>query len=258
MKSKASLLVLLVASLAVLASCEDDFEQPVLPPPLFVRFTTPADSAQLDNNDPVNLSITFNRTMTLDEISLEIFPDPLEPGTIKTTGTGRNVTVFGLVTDPTRRVQRLLLDGVYMTEPYTMFWYTGTPIPVASFSGVVASQDTSKVKPLGAVVFALDGEAPFNPIDPGTFNDIKAEAITVVQVLDTREQGPYAIGQLDTNTRYLVVAVADTDGDTVYDPLRDWWGYYGEGPEHNPEVVVAAIDPLAINTDVDITLRPPR
>lgn len=263
MKLKPAFLFLILAMAAGLPACEDDFVQLVVPPPLFVRFTTPADSAELDVGDPVHLSITFNRTLTLREISIQLFPPPISAGALTLTGSGRNVTWFDVVTDPEWRVQTLLLDGPHMEIPYSMSWYTGAPVPNASFSGNVVSEDTTRVKPLGAVVFALDWESPFNPLEPGSFNEILADqtavrSVAVVENLDVRDEGVYAIGNRPTGSRYLVVGVIDTSGDGRYDPFVDWWGYHGEGPANDPTVISAELHPENINAQVDIMLRPPR
>lgn len=240
-------------------SCDDDpFRSDVIPPPLDVTSLSPADSARVDWSSPREISITFNRVVDLGEIRLTLVPAAASTGELRRTGSGRNVTWFEVLTDPAHSAQRMLLDGRYMMQPVCVEWITGDPIPRALFAGSVESEQPELVPPTGAVVFALDAEAPFNPLDPSTLDDIEPVGITVVKSLDILGRGVYVLGRLIEFQEVLVVCVVDTSGDARYDPDVDWWGYFGEGPENTPEVVSAGQHPQDINAGVNIMLRPPR
>jgi hypothetical protein len=255
-------LLLALAALGAICtgfSCDEEpFGSELVPPPLDVTSLVPADSARVNWVDPVPISITFNRVVDLAEIRVLLVPPPVSTGELRKTGSGRNVTWFDVLSDPDASVQRMLLDGRYVTEPMYVEWYTQDTFPRALFAGTILSEDVDEVSPKGAVVFALDGEAPFNPLQPSTFAEVDPVGITVVESLDTADGGIYVLGRLVEFQEVLVVCVVDTSGDARYDPAVDWWGYFGEGPENTPETVVAGQHPEDINAQVDILLRPPR
>jgi hypothetical protein len=263
MKRPILILLLLASAIASYgSSCNDPFDGPTIPPPLIVRSVTPADSVQLGSYDPFDLSITFNRVLTLDEITVRVVPAPAASGQLTTTGSGRNVAWFGLALDPTRPAHRLLLDGASMSRPFSIQWYTPGTLPHAFFSGKITSDDPRKVSALGAVVFALDLQAAFNPLEPGSLTQVEPKAITVVTAVNGTGDAAYAIGNLAEDSKYIVVAVFDSSGDAVYDPSEDWWGFYGNQLANDPDTVVARSvldeDKPPPETHIDIKLRAPR
>ncbi len=248
-----------VASLLICMgqSCDDDFQVSVLPPPLFVRSTTPADSAQLDQPDPINLSITFNRVTKVSEVILDLYPVPAAAGTLQTTGSGRNITWFDLSVNPTRNVHTLLIDSQAMENPFLLEWNTG-PRPFGRFSGVVTSEAPAVESPEGAVIFALDELSPFSPLQPESFLDIRAERISSVGFVNSVDEGLYGVSGADTNDVFLVVVVKDTSGDGIYDPRDDWWGFYGNELTNEPFSVPANGGLFNSRVDIDVKIRAPR
>jgi hypothetical protein len=240
-------------------SCsQDTFRSDVVPPPLSITSLVPADSARVNWTNPVPISMTFNRVVDLAEINVMLVPPPVSTGDLRNTGSGRNVTWFDVMSDPGQSVQRMLLDGRYMDQPLYVEWYKSDSIPLSLFAGTIGSEQPDEVSPKGAVVFALDEQAPFNPLDPSTLTEIAPVGVTLVENLDPTGGGVYVLGRLTEFQRVIVVCVVDTSGDARYDPDVDWWGYFGEGPENTPTTVIAGQHPEDINAQVNIMLRPPR
>jgi hypothetical protein len=255
-------------SLGVLGAhgCGPDFEQEVKPPPVIVRSITPADSVQLGSYDPFDLSITFNRSVSIGEIRVESFPEPRQAGVFRTTGSGRNATWFDFAPNPELPAHRFLLDGHRMARPMEITLYTPGVIPRALFSGKIISDDLARVNPIGTVVFALPFDSPFNPLEPETFVDVKPVQFDIVEGTDLQGNGAYAMPHLVPDTSYIVVAIFDLNEDAIYDPTVDWWGFHGDELANDPEVVMAHVphpdrgdpDRPQPETDVDIKLRAPQ
>lgn len=61
--------------------------------------------------------------------------------------------------------------------------------------------------------------------------------VTSSVVVSTEEGGWFRLAGLKLWVGYVVVGIVDTNGDGVYDPLEDWWGYYRDPLDTALEVV---------------------
>jgi len=259
------ILVLAVFVLAGLVACEDDFTDPQSRPPLSVTETTvvPAEEAQLDEGDPVNISVPFNRAPdAMDNVQFRLFPPPASSGEVTASPTGRILTWNNVVSVAGTRVQRLLIDGPTMEEPFLRSWFVGSPAPNGLFRGSVLVEETTGIDPSNTLVFALCVFCPeaFNPLDPGSFAAQEPLSVTRVTPPAAKDdvEATYVMPRLPDRTDYLVVAVLDTNHDGAYDPRNDWWGFYGDQLSNDPRVVTARAGFDSVATMVDIELGPPR
>jgi hypothetical protein len=106
------------------------------------------------------------------------------------------------------------------------------------------------------VVFALEAESVFNPLQPETFRDVEPLAMTAISHNGDGRDAQFAMDYLPEGTEVLVVAVLDTSGDGVHDPAVDYWGYHHALAQVEPIVVTATS--VDSPTEVDISLVPPR
>jgi hypothetical protein len=241
------------------SSCQQEEEELVLQPPIRVLFTVPADSAQLADNRPRDISIDFQRELrSVNDVVLRLYPEPISSGEKRLTLQGRNLTWFDVATVPGSRVQHLLIDGPKVVDPTLVRWFTGDA-EQAEFSGELFSPNAA-VDPHEAVVFAVDLLGGFNPLDPVTFTTSTIlAASTPFPENELDQDANYRFGQLLDGSAYIVLALYDLNSDGLYDPRDDWWAYFGDMILNDPEPVVARV--LNVNDpprgDIDITLRPP-
>jgi hypothetical protein len=245
---------LLVCAALASACSEDPFQQDVVPPPLLLRSTVPADSATIGQSD-VAISFTFNRTVRDGEILTRIYPPPASTGDIVSVGSGRTVTWLDVHLDPESHAHSLLLTGNDIEEPHALLLFTGHPDSVGKFAGRIFSPEGYEE---ATVIFALDyWSSTFNPLAP-----TPPEPDQIRRLSLTRRRGPgvsdYAIGEVMPDSLYMVVAIRDTNHDARFDPRVDWWGFYGNQTTNEPDSVFAAARPERIRGNIDLPLRPPR
>lgn len=251
--------------LAGLLACEDDFTDPQERPPLTVTGTAmvPAEEAQLLPDDPIDISVPFNRAPDgLDNVLFRLFPEPGSAGEITPSPSGRILTWNDVVSAPDVRVQRLLINGPTMEAPFLRSWFVGGPTPNGLFRGSVLVEESTGIDPSNTLVFALCVfcEDAFNPLDPASFSVQEPLSLTAVVPPPAKDdiETTYVMSKLPDRSQYLVVAVLDTNGDGQYDPRQDWWGFYGDQLSNDPRVVTARAGFDSIATMVDIELGPPR
>jgi hypothetical protein len=247
-------------SLALSASsCHEEADELLIPAPIQVLFTVPADGARLADNRTRDISIDFQRALrSTNDVVLSIYPAPVSTGEKRLTLQGRNLTWFDVATLPGSKVQHLLIDGPDVVAPLVVRWFTGDE-EQAEFYGELTSA-SADVSPHDAVVFAVDVFGGFNPLEPETFTTASILAAIRPFPEDERDlNADYRFGQLANGSRYIVLAFSDFNSDGLYDPRDDWWAYFGNMALNSPEEVVARVfnitDPP--RGDVDIQLRPP-
>ena len=256
---------IVLASLATgLVACgTDNDEVQIVPPPLLVRSTRPVSGVTgYTGDDARTLSVDFDRSPGAGNVIMSLFPMPASAGNYGPTGSGRNWTWFDLDLSPDDGAYAWLIDGYRMPRPLVVHFASGDRLLLSGFSGTVESLDPEAVEPEGTVLFALPVDAPFNPLDPSTFVDVRplARAVTLAVDLDPLDEGPatHRFYFMEIGVGSVVVAVKDTNDDLVYDPNSDWWGFYRSTTSSGAEIVYAAdfID-FEYQADVSITLMPP-
>ena len=139
---------------------------------------------------------------------------------------------------------------------------SGDRLPLMGFSGFVETIDPAQVSPEGTVLFALPGSTPFNPSDPATLLEALPGALSAAMALiqNPTGSGPaqHRFEFMEPDRGFVVVGVKDTNGDLVYDPTSDWWGFYPNADGTGAEFVFAHTPADAeYEADVSFTLRPP-
>lgn len=250
------LVAALIAAIAVWCACDDNtFQQNILPPPLVLRSVVPADSARVSDTT-LNISFTFNRTISLSEITYQIYPTPISVGDMVAFGAGRTVTWTDVQLDPSSHAHSILLAGIDLEEPHALILFTGHPDSVGKFAGHVLTHED--FDPSGAVVYALDyWSSTFNPLQPMPPEPDQIRRVTLVRRLGPGVGG-YAMGEIPPDSLYMVVAIHDTNHDARFDPRIDWWGFYGNQVTNEPDSVFAAARPERIFGNIDFRLQAPR
>jgi hypothetical protein len=258
-------LVVVLALSTTGAGCDEDNDTGQIElSPLEILFTFPED-ARSGVRTPAgvqSVSVDFNRPPTQDPRFL-IAPDPVTPGTLTPSATGRSWGLVGLELVADAGAYWWVIDAPELEEPQLIHiaMTDGERAALMGFSGVVTSADTTQVRPQGAVVFAVATGAGFNPLDPSTFLALDWEGLAVASRGRDNGRAEYACGYMAPLAPVVVLAIADSNNDQVYDPTADWWGFYqATGAPGSPAPVVADLPdgPESQRNDaVVITLRAP-
>lgn len=255
------LLALLVMTTGMAACGSDNDEVLTVDPPLIVRSIFP-DSGVTNFVGSQDLSVTFDRAPGEGNVVMELFPMPAVAGEYGPTGSGRNWTWFDVDFTVDDGGYAWLVDAFRMPEPVVIHFASGDRLTLTGYGGAVLSSSPTLVTPDGTVLFALDDDAGFSPLDPSTFATARAgtQSVTVARRLDPLrpDLATHQFFFMEEGRSAVVVAIKDTNGDLVYDPMSDWWGYYrtGNGLEIAYAFAARWTD-IEYNLDVTITLVPP-
>ena len=221
-----------VALLAVLAGCAfEENEQGVVPPPLVLRWTFPADSTESQyRQEGADLIMRFNRLPEADELRLNrIVPAPVEPGTFRLGTEGsREVLWTGVVFDPDVLKYTWWIDGPELVEPAILVLYTGLR---GREQGLVTGRITIGRPftdvPRG-ILYVLDDDPEAAFVNERTDFVLGLPVFTMVPIGgedDGDRETTFLVENLTVGDSYLLLAVVDTNGDRDYFPGTDWWGY---------------------------------
>jgi hypothetical protein len=246
----------LVVAVAALGSCRSDpVSTEIEPPPLFLRSSVPADSAQgvwLD--EPFDVRLAFNRVVEPGELQLEVLPVLLdsEPPRLE----GRFVEWAGWRLDPAVNAYRLLLDGPALPIPRLLIFHPGEPSQ--SYGRIYG--DLRMPEPLetddAAVLWALDPLREPIPGEPELLG-LPVRSFDLAQLAAGAREVGFAVRHLAVGESYIVVAILDSSGNGIHDPAEDWWGY-PHAPGSNVALSARADIPLlGAPGEIVIELMPP-
>lgn len=228
--------LLLAAIGLVLAGCEESNDTgEFIPPPIEVRSSTPDALTQVGPNLETIL-ITLTRPPAPGTLISRIYPEPLA-----TSGFGpsnpesrRNWNWFDLELDEAAGAYHVMIDGDEMDRPYVLsFGVDDARNFSVGLGGFVRTPNFAVADPEPTVVFALFANTVFNPSEPVSWADAQGDVAGATSLFDDNinvdEPLPYRVSFLEEGRRYFVVAIQDTNGDLVYDPVTDWWAISRDG-----------------------------
>lgn len=222
----------------LLAACG---EQPAAPPvePLpFVRQTVPDDGIDIGDEPSFNLSVTFSGPADPAQVGIQLFPPADSTGAQQWSPTHRNLTWFEVDFGDTTRVQRFLVHGTGLRRPSVVSFLLDSARQGA-IRGRVSSADSSRVTPRQCLAFAIRSSEPFNTLDPATFHQVRKDQLAVADESQPDGTAIFQIDWMPAGVSFLVIAIADSDGDGQYDPVRDWWGFHKLEGQIQPRPVLA-------------------
>lgn len=208
------------------------------------------------------VSVTFNRPPVFAPV-FQMAPEPPSAGTPTPSVTGRIWSWPALDLRLDDGAYYWLIDAPELDQPFVVpIVMSGSGrLPRVGFAGTIASADTNLVQPQGTIVFAIDTDTGFNPLDPASFLGTSPHGLALASGRNIRGDAQYILEYMEIGRSVLAVAIVDSDGDQVYDPTRDWWGFY-EDPDNAG--LPGIIPPLPFDDpEVDairnarITLQPP-
>ena len=264
----------LVCLLAPLG-CDDEDEQGIVLPPVEIRRTFPVDQADLRPLSPLDLAVTLTRGTGPGDIQMGLYPEPPSVGAITRSNSGRNWAWLDASFSESDSCYFWLIDGfrlgyftnlvngdrVFVRKPELVRIRSSAEREfIVGFAGRITSLNPN-VLATGAVVFALPLDSGFNPLEPGTFDATKAVGLAVASRGDDFVDLPafYTARFLPMGTGFQVVAIKDTNEDTHYSPIDDWWGVHEVDGE--PATVFAHADTKdkgsLFNESVNIFLQAP-
>lgn len=248
--------------LAALGGCDEsndtgDRQLPVLE----VLETFPLDAVFNVETPPgvQGIRVVFNRPPVLSP-RFDMAPEPPVRGRLESSPTGRQWSWFDVEMVSDDGAYHWLIDAPELPEPKVIRirMREGGRTALVGFSGSVGSSDTTRVKPQGAVVFAVLSSSAFNPLEPATFSAVEKQLMAVATGRDRDQRAVYRADYMDPTISVVAIAVVDTDDDQVYDLTRDWWGYYPTTPPGSPRPILPRPTGNEERNDaVQITVRPP-
>lgn len=221
-----------------LAACGEQPAAPVQAPLPFVRQTVPDDGVDVGAPDRLNLSVTFSSPADPGQVSLELFPPADSMAVRQWSPTNRNLTLLDVDFGDTTQVQRFLVHGTGLRRPSVVSFRLASSRQGA-IRGKVSSADSSRVTPRQSVAFAIRSSEPFNTLDPATFHLVRKDQLAVADESQPDGTAIFQVDWMPAGASFLVIAIADSDGDGNYDPVRDWWGFHREVGQVQPKPVLA-------------------
>lgn len=237
-------LLLALGAAFVFAGCSEDAVGPdPAPQPIRLRTVTPPNAA-VDVYDAAGVTLTAVFTRDVDPRELRqnwILPKPVSQGELVANGR-RTVEWRGVVFDPDVAVYTWFLDGASFRTPIVLEYHPG---PMIARDGVVRGSIAFRDGERNAedvILYVMPWDARGTEITEGTLTILGLPVERVIRLeagLEVfGEIGPssYRLENLEPDTRYVLVALEDTDQDGYYVPGVDWWGYPRD-PAH-PDVVI--------------------